>query len=210
MFNIENNLQIAGLSQYLTTIDIECPDQRIAGQVLSIGAVTINIVDGTVASDFYARIIRDGQAELGLTELQSTIEWWDEIKHATPDGAYAWMEAFERYPRLRLPLALSALNAYLDCHYSKKEQAQVFGCGPEFDNVVLANAYRVTGVPMGWTFRGNQSIRTILLLSKIIFGTLPEHPAKGNIAHHALHDARREATSILRLLHHIGLHMEGI
>lgn len=209
MFDINQNLLKAGLTQYLTTIDIECPDTRKTGKILTIGAVTVNVIDGTIASDFYARVVRDGQAELGMTESPSTLEWWDEvrIKHG---NHHAWNEAFTEQPRLELARALLALNAYLEHHYQSNKQAQVFGCGPEFDNVVLENAYDLTGVEMGWTFRGNQSIRTILLLSKIIFGGLPEHRVKGEIAHHALHDASREAKAILRLVHHIRLHMEGI
>lgn len=209
MFDIDQNLLKAGLTPYLTTIDIESPDNRTTGQILTIGAVTVNIIDGTIASAFYARVTRAGQADLGMTESPSTLKWWDEVR-LIDHNIHAWNEAFAEQPRLALDRALVALNAYLEHHYPNKKDAQVFGCGPEYDNVVLENAYNLTGIRMGWTFRGNQSIRTILLLSKIIFGGLPEHRGPSDIPHHALHDAYREAKAILRLLHHIDLHMEGV
>jgi len=209
MHQIEQYLAEAGLTPYLTAVDIETPGSRNTSAVLTIGAVTVNMVAGTIASEFYLRCRLEGQDANGLTSDDDTIEWWNQIKQQGQPGLDAFLEAWGELPRWPLAEALEAFNTYLHWHYTITKQAQLFGCGPEFDNTILEHACRQLRINPGWTFRGNQSVRTVLLLSNILFGKVTDPIRPDNIPHHALHDARREALTVLRLIHRLRQRLGG-
>lgn len=82
---------------------------------------------------------------------------------------------------------------------------QFWGKGPEFDNVNWRDAIACYDdsdfLSKVWTYRNNQSLRTVELMVKSL-GLTVEVPDTG-IAHHALGDAEWEAEYLRQAMHKI-------
>lgn len=76
-------------------------------------------------------------------------------------------------------------------------KAIIWGNGSDFDNVILANAYRSMDIPVPWEYNNNRCYRTVKNLYPNITiereGTL----------HNALHDAIYQTDHLLEILWHV-------
>jgi exodeoxyribonuclease VIII len=76
--------------------------------------------------------------------------------------------------------------------------AEVWGNGPSFDNVLLADAFDAVGLPRPWRFSRDRCFRTICALR-------PDMVMVRNGTHHnALDDAKSQAEHLMRVLAAIG------
>jgi exodeoxyribonuclease VIII len=121
----------------------------------------------------------------GLKMDASTVMWW--MKQS--DQARA---AFNE-KGVSLSTALSDFMDWLD------DKALVWGNGATFDNVILDNAYRATGLTKPWKYNADRCYRTL----KALYPQVPAGERSGTY-HNALDDAKHQAMHASRILNLIG------
>jgi exodeoxyribonuclease VIII len=77
-------------------------------------------------------------------------------------------------------------------------QVKLWGNGANFDNVILVNAYRRTGIKAPWQFYNDRCYRTIKSMFKRI------EMERSGTHHNALDDAKSQADHLVRILTTIG------
>jgi hypothetical protein len=160
-------------------LDVETLDTRPSTVILSIGAVRFDIEKPDVIGDtFHVHIDIDSCLAAGRTVSGSTILWW----LGQSDEARRKLTQAERVPLHR---ALMQLTAFLS------EKDRVWGNGAAFDNAILADAYRCTGLPQPWRFWGDMCYRTLKNLHKDV-----KKPTFEGIKHDALADAANQAVHL--------------
>ncbi|MBQ4675563.1 3'-5' exoribonuclease [Aeromonas hydrophila] len=178
----------------VAVVDIETLGKGADAVIGSIGVVIVDVTRLQAIDEFYCRI----DLAQGRQRDDATLTFWEQQKAESPA---AWEEMFGNAGRLFLVDALRALSNFLSRHFSKAAAVELMGNGSEFDNVLLADAYRQWGVEQPWGFRGNQSLRTAVWMGRVLLGIDPKYqrPFEG-IRHHALHDARHEAAYLIDIL----------
>lgn len=168
-----------------TMIDIETLSLRPNAAIVAIGAYKF---DNDGLGEHYYANIRFSEANLpGFHIDGQTVGFWFKNKQAARD-------ALNPLGGITLIEALNGLGNFL-----KSETGGVWGCGSDFDNVILASAYRLTGMPLPWHYRRNRCYRTIMTL----FPDL-KYERIGEL-HNALDDAKTQASHAIKLLRHIGV-----
>lgn len=179
-------------------IDIETLGLGLRPVIIAIGAVALD-EHYEVLGRFY-RAIR-GDDQLGRTMDYDTVRWWalktspaarEAVFHA---DAYALRRAVVDFVGWVMPNP-----DLMSC-----ADVQFWGKGPEFDNVIWRDALACYDdsafLSKVWTYRNNQSLRTVELMVKSLGLTIVA-PDTG-IAHHALGDAEWEAAYLRQAMHKI-------
>ncbi len=164
-------------------VDLETLGNNSQSVILSIGAVEFD--ETGLGSTFYMAVDPESCVRAGLMMDVSTVMWW--MKQS--DEARA---AFDR-SKENLAYALTSFSQFVtNC---AGDDAEVWGNGATFDNVILDSAYRATGQTKPWKFWNDRCYRTL----KNLYPQVPY--VKPNVAHNALEDAiaqARHASQILR------------
>jgi hypothetical protein len=178
----------------VAVVDIETLGKGTDAVIGSIGVVIVDVAQLQAVDEFYCRV----DLAQGRQRDDDTLAFWERQKVESPA---AWEEMFGNAGRLFLVDALQALSTFLSRYFSKVAAVELMGNGSEFDNVLLADAYRQWGVEQPWWFRGNQSLRTVVWMGRQLLGIDPKYqlPFEG-VRHHALHDARHEAAYLLDIM----------
>lgn len=181
-------------SNLVAVVDIETLGKEADAVIGSIGVVIVDVTQLQAIDEFYCRV----SLEQGRSRDDDTLAFWERQRVESPA---AWEEIFGNAGRLFLVDALRALSGFLSRHFSGVAAVELMGNGSEFDNVLLADAYRQWGVEQPWLFRGNQSLRTVVWMGRSLLGIDPKYqlPFEG-ARHHALHDARHEAAYLIDIL----------
>ncbi|MFM5440155.1 3'-5' exonuclease [Aeromonas enteropelogenes] len=178
----------------VAVVDIETLGKGADAVIGSIGVVIVDVTRLQAIDEFYCRI----DLAQGRQRDDDTLAFWEQQKAESPA---AWEEMFGNAGRLFLVDALQALSNFLSRHFSKAAAVELMGNGSEFDNVLLADAYRQWGVEQPWWFRGNQSLRTAVWMGRVLLGVDPKYQLLfDGVRHHALHDARHEAAYLIAIL----------
>ncbi|EKH9212890.1 3'-5' exoribonuclease [Vibrio parahaemolyticus] len=186
------------LSPLIAVGDIETLAKSPNAKIGAIGVVLVDVVEGREAGRFYTPVCLDSQPD--RVEDQDTVEWWEQQREAFPE-AYTQMYA-EDIARMSLPAALEALSAFLKCNFGDKK-IQFMGNGSEFDNVILAHAYEEAELEVPWHHAGNQSLRTVVWMGRVLRGVDPKYSVEFiGTKHHALHDAAHEGRYLLDVFKH--------
>lgn len=160
-------------------IDLETLGTRPGDTILSIGAVKFD--ENGLGEEFYLTINPESSREAGLRAQKSTIEWWDkqspEAKAAAFKGEFSLEAALLKFTMWMPPL----------------EQARVWGNGANFDNAMLAAAYRIKKLDAPWHYWNDRCYRTI---AAMFMKTKVERVGTG---HHALDDAKTQALRLLKM-----------
>lgn len=161
-------------------IDIETASTSKNAAILSIGAVEFDDVLGIV-DEFYVNIALQSCVDKGLEIGGTTFEWW--LKQDK--------EAMKILSKNKVPLkdALKSLKEWLG-----KGNFQIWGCGSDFDNVILENAFKAFNSQAPWGYHENRCFRTIkssFPQVEIDFKKLP---------HYALDDAKHQALHLLKII----------
>lgn len=187
-----SQLEELNLSSKIAVIDIETLSRRTNAAIGSIGCVVIDLLERKECAEFYTRVDLDKQPKRDFEA--GTIKWWHDQQELY---MAAYNELYDpKLERLQLSVALQQLGEFLNQQFGDKK-IQLFGNGPEFDNVILDNAYEKAGLKTPWHHGGNQSVRTVVLLGRLLLGIDPKYGDFDGIKHHALHDARHEARYVL-------------
>jgi len=160
-------------------LDIETLGTRPGSVITSIGAVKFG--QGQIWSEFYTRIDMQSAVDAGLVIDPSTLLWW--LKQSPA----ARSELLK--PSIPLAQALQKFSEWVE-----DPDAEVWGNGVGFDNVLLATAYAYLQVKPPWTHWNDRCYRTLKNLNPRC-----EMDREG-VHHHALDDARSQAIHLMDIL----------
>lgn len=180
-------------------IDLETLGTRPGSTILSVGVVPFSARTGIAdpADQLHLIVSRGDNERCGFAEDEATRRWWDEqswearetLRHAE-EGGLAVRDALE--------LLDTFLTACLPADARGRLAGGIWGNGSDFDNALLAEAYRLTGLTQPWPFWQNRCFRTLKGLRLV-----PE-PVRQGTLHNALDDAAHQArwaVAILRRLY---------
>jgi exodeoxyribonuclease VIII len=163
-------------------LDIETMSTSTSAAIASIGAVRFDHT-GTL-DDFYVTVNLESCTAVGLRIDAATVEWWMQ------QSDQARM-AFGR-PSFLLPAALHAFGEFIG------RDATVWGNGSDFDNTILANAFRACSIDLPWSWSKNRCYRTIKnMVPNCEIVRVGTH-------HNALADALSQAGHLLECLEVLG------
>jgi exodeoxyribonuclease VIII len=167
-------------------VDLETLGTVPGSVILSIGARAFDVDRGLLGPGFY-RVVNTVSCEaIGLTRDRDTEWWWAKqhpeaktvLTHAMADDAPTIQEA------------LTAFNAWM----ATVKGRHVWGKGSDFDNALLAVAYRRCELPMPWKFWDSRCHRTLVSLFPDI-----KEPKRTGTYHNALDDATTQAMHALMI-----------
>lgn len=158
-------------------LDLETMGTSSNAAIIAIGAVRF---DATVRDKFYCAIDLSDCVKNGLEMNPDTVMWW----MRQSDAARAQFEN----PDHDLVAALDAFRQWAG------DDPIIWGNGADFDNAILANAYKKTGQEPPWRFWNNRCYRTMKSLK-------PDIKMERTGTHHnALDDAASQAEHLMRIL----------
>jgi hypothetical protein len=160
-------------------VDIETLGTRPGDTILSIGAVKFSVEEG-LGEEFYVSINPESCKTFGLKAQKSTLEWWSKQSEAARTAAFSGTTG--------LDIALIKLAVWMP----PLDDAVVWGNGANFDNALLAAAYRAIKHDVPWNYWNDRCYRTMCAMF------LHDRIERVGTGHHALDDAKTQA---LRLIH---------
>lgn len=159
-------------------LDLETLGNAPGCVIVAIGAVSFG--SGVIKDRFYRRVDADSCVRRGLILDVSTVLWW-----------------FKQDDAARLELCKPGKvieDALLDFSgFLAGTDPEIWGNGSDFDNQILASAYRACGLPLPWKFWNNRCYRTI----KSHYAHIPADRKNG---HNALEDAENQALHLMKLV----------
>jgi hypothetical protein len=176
-------------------VDLETLGQTPGCAILSIGAVEFD-PSGKRALDngMYTVLNTDDCLEhylhVDAEGPNSTLAWWEK---QSEEARKVLFQARDPKTSVPLKLGLEQLNKYVESHGGKRSVC-VWGNGSDFDNAILAVAYKMASMKPAWEFWNNRCYRT---LKNICPG--PKAERQGTY-HNALDDAKTQALHAIQLI----------
>ena len=169
-------------------IDLETMGSGSNAAIVALGAVKFDKTG--IDETFYMKISLKDSVSYGLDMDVDTVLWWLEQS----DEARAELTGKEPFSLL---VALSEFKCFIG------EDAIVWGCGSDFDNVILANAWKkvITCKEVPWKFWNNRCYRTM----KSVFRDV-KMERKGT-HHNALDDAISQAEHLIEIAKQKGIEL---
>lgn len=168
-------------------LDLETLGTKPGSVILSIGAV--NFGPKGIGPKIYIPINQASSEASGLTTDRATLGWW---LRQSPEARTVLEET--RKGGVRLPDALEQFAAFMrQCG----SDVRVWGCGANFDNVLLSHAYSVVGQRLPWKYTNDRCYRTL----KNLFPSITIERAGTH--HNAVDDALSQAEHATRIMQHI-------
>ncbi|MCG6868310.1 MAG: 3'-5' exoribonuclease [Gammaproteobacteria bacterium] len=149
-------------------IDLETMGTSADAAIIAIGAVRF---DTEITDRFHCIVSLQSSVDARLRMDPSTILWW--MQRSESARAQFAEEGTE------IDYALIEFEEWLE------EDTIVWGNGSDFDNAILANAYRALNLPVPWKFWNNRCYRTV----KALHPEIKEGCTGGSIYHCAVDDA---------------------
>ena len=159
-------------------LDIETMGTNNEAAIISIGAVRF---DGYgLGEEFYETINLESAIEYGGIVDGNTIMWW---MNQSPVARKQFDEPGDDICNvLRL----------LSMRITKKDR--IWGNGSDFDNVILASAYKNANIELPWKYYNNRCYRTIKNINKDV------KMDRIGIHHSAIDDAKSQALHLIDIL----------
>lgn len=160
-------------------LDLETLGQKPGSVIVAIGAVKFG--NGEIIDSFYGRVDPESCVALGLRMDTSTVMWWLKQENT------ARIEITK--PGQHIAEVLRQFSIWL-----ADADAEIWGNGAGFDNVLLGDAYDRAQLPRPWKFYNDRCYRTMKSLR-------PDVPMPRDGTHHnALDDAKSQAMHLMALL----------
>lgn len=188
-------------------LDVETFGKGPFAPIISLGAVHFNpnIVEGPVISAFYVTICPIESEKRGFRVEADTAMWWmqpeqreawdlwtKELHFAPDDALNGFSQWLEHLDTLDPPYDS---DSDFDPERPLRHRA-IWGNGPAFDNVLLANHFKLLNMQQPWDFGGDRCFRS--------FKNLPRaasvKPPGSGVPHKADDDALFQATWLTRIL----------
>lgn len=167
------------------SLDLETLGTGANAAIASIGACRFDPHSPAIDNVFHVHVSLENCQRHGLAFDASTLLWW----LGQDEDARRSLIAGQEHAA-PLITALDLLAAFIA---DTGEDADLWVNGASFDLPILANAYRVAGMPLPWKFWAERDLRTLKNLHR--GAPIP----RDGIHHNALHDAIHQA----RLIQHI-------
>lgn len=173
-------------------VDLETLGTVPGCSVLSIGAVAFDAdADAVSESTYGICILRSSCLDAGLFEDVATIDWW-----AKQDPDVAQILDLAQDPEIAVPLS-DALTDFSFWLAGYGPDVRIWGNGADFDNPILAAAYRAAGIDLPWESYSGRCYRTLKNLRRDVpFVRIGSH-------HNAVDDAVSQAAHAVRILRDI-------
>lgn len=155
-------------------LDLETLGTRPGATIVSIGCLSF-VPGEPLENHFYRRVEVVGQ---GREIDAATVVWW------ASQPEFVQRELTEISGRHPLKTALAQLAEW----FKRVQPEQVWAQDPDFDLVILRDAYEQQGMELPWKFWAGRSVRTRL-------DDLPRE-LRLSAAHHALHDCAVQARNV--------------
>lgn len=136
-------------------VDIETMGTDHNAAIMSIAAVEFNF-DGETGQSFYQTVSLQSCLDIGLKMDADTIYWW--LTQPEP----ARMAIASPVP-LPIDVVLQDFVAWIG-----KREYQVWGNSPQFDLVILENAFKKCNLELPWKFYNERDVRTLVSLAPAI------------------------------------------
>lgn len=162
-------------------VDLETLGTKPNSGIIAIGATTLDY-----KYTFYRTIKKSSLDFYNFGWSADTMAWW----HRQP--AHVREEAFNGTSTIRDALQEFQKWLYVVC---KDKEAQIWGNGAAFDNVILKNAFTRLDLSVPWSYKDDMCYRTI----RTLLGSRIKEPEFVGDKHNALADAIHEA-KILNLM----------
>lgn len=172
-------------------IDLETLSSTKTASIISLGAVKFDPHTTELGESFYVAISPKSCEAFNLTISADTVMWWLRPERNDAREALLWSTSLD------LPTALEGFAMWFG-----EEDLPVWGNGATFDNVILRHAYEVTGLKCPWSHKNDRCHRTMRALAPHISG----YEIAG-VQHHALSDAKYQASQLQRIVKHLGLRL---
>lgn len=163
-------------------LDLETMGNTSNAAIIEIGACVFSSKHG-LGSEFSVEIDLQSSMDAGLTVDASTIMWW-------------MMQKWDARKRFKGNSKAAPLSKALE-EFRKwiPSGSTVWGCGSDFDNVILENAYLCFGEKAPWDTRyQNRCFRTLKNIFKDV-----EKPERQGVHHSAIDDAKYQAEWALKI-----------
>jgi len=159
-------------------LDLETMGNGPSAAIVAIGAVSFSVEDG-VLDEFYKVVDLETSVLAGGIMDPSTVLWW----------LHQSKEAREQLAKQEcsIELVLAEFKEWLP------QDAEVWGNGAAFDNVILASAYHRLNLDAPWKHWEDRCYRTMKAMYRSIPRVRPEVP------HHALYDAKAQAEHLINI-----------
>lgn len=167
-------------------VDLESMGTRPDAPILAIGAVTFNLQTLTLGEMFYINVDLASSVSLGSVIDPDTVMWW--LKQS--DEARS---ALTRVRGVNAPVALQNFSAWLDRNTVEIKSRKVWGCGPDFDCVLLSEHYRKAMHEVPWMFWNQRDYRTV----KNLYQNVEQDPRVGH--HKAVDDAVHQVNHLFKI-----------
>lgn len=135
-------------------IDIETLGTNPNSCILTIGAIKFNrnkdIGDLKDCERFYIRIDQKSCENLGMEVNNDTLEWW---KNQNPQSRYEALDNMKN--RIDIKDGLLELKKFI------KDSKYIWANSPNFDCVILENAYKKCNLEVPWKFWNLRDCRTV-------------------------------------------------
>lgn len=166
------------------SVDIETGGLNKRAAIFSIGAARFDIGTGYVSSTFYRTVRLASCLAFGMETNAETMRWLNEQTESV-------RAALHCPDAVSIETALKEFAAFVG-----DSCTGLWGNGPAFDNAILGEAYRLTGIRQPVHFRFDRCVRTIIALARSC-GTDPKVlVAPNEAAHNALSDALYQAALV--------------
>jgi len=171
-------------------VDLETLGRRPGCIVLSVGGVMFDPESGQLGEEFYTVISQSSCANYDMHIDPDTAEWW---RKQSPEAQLVLREA-KSPDAPSLKLVCSAIGGFLKPHGTG---IKVWGNGANFDNPILAECFRRTGVKQPWEFWDDRCYRTLKNLYPQV------KMEKSGVQHNALADAKQQAAHALKIFEYM-------
>ena len=168
-------------------LDLETMDTGSNAAIVAIGAVVFDRALNKIVHRFYTGVSLQSAIDVGCTVNGDTVMWWLKQKEAARNALLFGAN-------LSLSSALHHFTEWLD-NYTNGNR-RVWGNGSDFDNVILANAYKRCKLLVPWQYKYNRCYRTLCAEYPDIKFERPED----SVYHHALDDAESQAKHLMLIL----------
>ena len=172
-------------------VDLETMGTKNSSVIVAIGACTFNPRGDSIEDTFSVNISIKSNMDAGRTVDPDTLTWWFTQSKAAQD-------AFLTNPT-NLRDALLQFQAFVQ----KNQPSKFFANDPDFDLVILSDAYDCLQLNRPWGFWQSRSMRTLKDLGTADGSQLPDFSGEG-IAHAALDDAVKQAMQVQYVYHKLG------
>ena len=139
-------------------IDIETLGTNPNSCILTIGAIKFDrhkdIIELKDCETFYCRIDKDSCLSIGMNIDNDTLEWW---KKQNKQARY---EALENTDRIKINDALLQLKNFI------KNAKYIWANSPNFDCIILENAFKICDIEVPWKFWILRDCRTVYDIGK--------------------------------------------